>query len=535
MTRRPTVSCGVLVAFALCLVVLSLEAVAGAVSQQTLTRRMQQFLNETQIPGVAVVLVQKGRPDYTRGFGLRSVESSLPVDEHTVFKMNSVTKSMTAAALAVLVDQGKLTWRDRIIDGLPEFRLRDPWVTREVTFEDVLSHRVGVEANDWLEDVPGVTLDEAIHRLRFLPQAESFRATFLYDNFMYSVAGVAGGRITGDWDRMVRGNLLEPLGMTDSITDFRPYVRADAIAPCHECELDTRPAGLGALSQPINIAAPHLHAAGRTQLSHWRFSSSRPAGAVWSSAHDMAKYLKLYLNRGTLDGRRVLSEKVLQELTTPRIPSRLPGAGNTRPGAEKAVRSAEQWSGAYALGWSVGAYRGHRFITHGGGSIEYQSRVLLFPDDGAAIALMANLNDGREGAVDALAWEIADELLGLPAIRWINGAIDAWQTASLQPPPTVCGRDFSIEEREPGSDRLSHYVGRYEHPAYGVLTITQQDARTLLLSHGPNRSGVLRAVGASCFELRWNGVRPGPEALTFVSGADGAVAALQLRGQFFTR
>lgn len=484
------------------------------------------------LPGLSVAIIRPGKDDYVEGFGLRAVNSPVPVDENTLFKLNSVSKSITAMGIARLIDAGKLDWTDRIIDHYPEFRLSDPWVTREVTFEDAMSHRVGVEATDWMEDLPGLSLEGAIYRLRYLPQVTPFRTQYLYDNYMFSVAGVAAGRLVGGWDELVRTEVLEPLGMNDSITRIERHVAKEEITACHECELDHAPRGLEAVDGQINIAAPHMHTHGQARLSHWRSSNSRPAGAVWSSAVDMARYAKLYLGEGEVDGREVLSRETFRQLMVPRIVT-----GDAMP-VKRAHESeydyrSSQLVGLYAQGWNLSHYMGRLLVHHGGASIGYQSAVLLLPDEGIGIALLSNLREGRSKIVLAIAMDVLDHLLGLSPVAWTNAELARIcrqaEAGIREPDPVTEG-----EAQSPPSLPLSAYVGKYLHPAYGEITIRAVDNARLELSQGRQRRGVLRPAGHDTFELTWNGVRPGPVPVRFAIGMEGHAVELVLNGQTFS-
>lgn len=509
-------------------VVIGLTSVAS--KDDVIEKRIQAFMDKTDIPGLSVAIIRPNKPDYVRGFGKRSVQAGLLVDDHTIFKLNSVTKSMTATAAAAFVDKDEMQWDSRIIDYYPEFQLSDPWVTKEITFEDALSHRVGVEATDWMEDVPHLKLKEAIQRMRYLPQVNSFRAKYMYDNFTYSVAGEAAATLSGNWDKMMEDNLFTPLKMTDSITRFEGFIETDEIAPCHECDLSHKPKGLQALTKTINIAAPHAYVNGNSQLVHWRYSNSLPAGGVWASAHDMAQYLKLYLGAGELDGRRILSRKAMQQLTMPRNPIHLSAFEDKSQNTAFDVRNKQRNNGAYALGWGTANYMGHTMIHHDGSSIDFQSAMIVLPEDGLAVAIMANISQNREGLVARFALDLMDHYLKLPSVDWVGNRlqqlVDRHEDIELD---ILAGANAIM------LDNVELYTGTYHHAAYGDITVELKDGKHLLLSQGKTRWGLLQPQSVGVFELTWNGVRSGPHKVTFVPSVEGRMTELRLRGQNFVR
>ena len=487
------------------------------------------------VPGLALVVLdgsEDARDPATciSPLGLRSIEDGIAVDPHTLFRMNSLTKAMTATAVARLVDRGELRWTDPIASRLPGFRLSDPWVTQNVTFEDALSHRTDIEANDWLEDVDGVSLDQAITRLRYVPQEDAFRTRFKYDNFMFSVAGVAAGEGRGGWRALIRNELLAPLGLPDARADLEAVVRPGTYAVCHECEPTFAPTGLGAVQPGVNVAAPYIYRDGRLVLDHWRASVTEPAGAVFASAADMARYLRFYLDGGEIDGRRIVSRAGMADLVTPRIVMSRPFAPLSMP--ENPSLAARDWEfepQAYALGWELTRYRGYTLVMHRGASMNYQSMVVMVPELHFAFAIMSNVEDGASGFVKALGHTIIDQRLkpargDWPTIDWVGRAL------AVRPPvrtvQAVAGLPLS-------SARAQAYVGRYRHPAYGPIDVAQDVHGTLTISQGVQRVGDVTLDTESDGHLAWRGPRNEPIAIRFETSRGKRL--LLLRGQRFVR
>src|SRR5713226_7943083 len=180
-----------------------------------------QAMRDAEVPGLALAVVKDDAIVFAKGYGVRKLGDPAPVDDHTLFAIASTTKAFTAAALGMLVDEGKLRWDDPVTKFLPTFRLYDPYVTRELTVRDLLTHRSGLgDADDlWLGS--GYGRDEVMRRLRFLKPETSFRSRFGYQNIMYLVAGQIIPAITGkSWEDFVQERIFRPLGMTASNTSI---------------------------------------------------------------------------------------------------------------------------------------------------------------------------------------------------------------------------------------------------------------------------------------------------------------------------
>ena len=185
--------------------------------------RVEALRQSIGVPGIAIAIVEDGKVTHAKGYGVRKLGDSAKVDADTLFPIGSATKAMTAAALATLVDAGKLGWDDHVVDRLPGFQLYDPWVTREMTIRDLLVHRSGLGLGQGdLLFVPRSNLSsaETVHRLRYMQPKTSFRSTYAYSNLMYVVAGQVIEAVSGQrWEDYVRQHLLLPAGMKLTSTD----------------------------------------------------------------------------------------------------------------------------------------------------------------------------------------------------------------------------------------------------------------------------------------------------------------------------
>ena len=234
--------------------------------------RIEQSISEAmatfQVPGVAVAIVKNNKVVMSKGFGVIEYGQPEKVNADTLFGIASNTKAMTAAILAGLVDEGKLTWKTKVIDIIPEFQLPDAYVTREFTMLDLLSHNsgLGLGAGD-LMIWPQTTLNNSdiIKGLKYLPQVSSFRSEFAYDNLMYVIAGEIIAKLTGmPWQEAIQQRIFTPLGMNN-----------------------TRPTFSMIPSNNKNVARAHVPLDGKLNVVGGNFLEKfSSAGAVASSVND---------------------------------------------------------------------------------------------------------------------------------------------------------------------------------------------------------------------------------------------------------
>lgn len=377
--------------FALCLILfISAQVLAQTGAPPDLDDYVARALKEFEVPGLAVAIVKDGKVELIKGYGVRKLGEPAPVDEQTLFGIASNTKAFTAAALAILVDEGRISWDDPVIKHLPGFQMYDPYVTREMTVRDLLTHRsgLGLGAGDLMFFPPTTfTRDEIVARLRYIKPATSFRSKYAYDNVLYLVAGQVVAAVSGkSWDEFIKERIFAPLGMTTSNTSVK----------------DLRPGG--------NFVSPHQKVEGTLQpVPYMDISNTAPAGAINSNVAEMSKWALAQLNEGAIHSgqngggdRRLFSARQSHEMWTAQTP--IP-SGNPPPQLS-ALRS--NFS-AYGLGWGLNDYRGHKVVSHSGGLLGMVSRVRMIPDMKLGIVVLTNQEAG--GAMEAISYHIIDHYI----------------------------------------------------------------------------------------------------------------------------
>jgi CubicO group peptidase (beta-lactamase class C family) len=486
------------------------EPLPAAAASPALDLFAHKAMQTFDAPGMAVVVVDGNRVE-THGYGVRKLGAGAKVDAHTIFPIGSNTKAFTAAALAILVDEGKLHWDDRLVDKLPGFRMYDPYASSEMTVTDLLTHRSGLglgEGDLMIFPTTDRTRAELVHDIRFLKPAHSFRANYDYDNVLYIVAGQLVEAVSGQrWEDFVQQHILDPAGMQDTRTSIDARV-ADQVSLHAKNTTPVRGVGRQAVLTTV--------------LTGTTFA---PAGALQVSAMDMGRWLRLQLRHGALDdGKRVFSDAASKALWTPQT---LIPIGPAPPSLELAQ---PQFS-AYALGLEVQDYRGHKIITHLGGVLGGISAVVIMPDRHAAFAIMLNSED--VGTLFAMREHLLDSLLGLSSPDWIANdkqvfdGIQASAVAALN-----AGMAATHPERGP-SLPLPGYAGVYRDPWYGTATITHTNAGNggldIRFDRSPGLRGTLEHVQYDTFRTHWAMADVEDAYVTFALKPDGGIERMTMK------
>lgn len=469
---------------------------------QVVERAREQFA----VPGIAVAVVKDGRVVVEKGYGVRKLGDPKPVTPHSLFRVASNTKAFTAALLAMLVDQGKIRWDDRVIDHMPAFQLYDPYVTREMTVRDLLVHRsgLGLGAGD-LMFWPSTDLsrEEIIRRIRFLPPVTSFRSRYAYDNLLYLVAGQLIPAVTGkSWDDSLKERILVPLGMTST----------QASTP--------------ALMAAGDVALPHARADGKlVTLPQSDHDNNAPAGSINSSVSDLAKWVIVQLNRGETAGGRLFSAAQSREMWSPQT---IVPIDDPPRGAPPALAALQPGFNAYGLGWMLRDYRGKKMVYHTGGLAGYVSRVTMIPELKLGIVVLTNQEE--TGAYAAVTYTILDRYLGAPESDWVTGFRDLAKVEAAAAEETVKKAAGTRNANSRPSLALSAYAGRYRDLWYGDVVIAEQGGRlTISFTHTRQLTGGLEHWQYDTFVARWRDRTLAADAyVTFSLKPDGSVDEVKM-------
>lgn len=437
----------------------------------TLFSRIEALLHRFDVPGLSLAIVYKGEVIYAGGFGTRTMCANEPVDEQTVFAIASMSKSMTAACLGMLVEDGRLNWDDPVAEYLPGFRMVDPVASNGIRVRDLLIHNSG------LRDVSGGTIwygsdydrDEVVRRIRYLKPVSDFRSQFAYQNVLYLAAGQVAAAVSGmSWDALVRSRLFTPLGMACSSTL------------------------LGELDAMDNVATPHAPVRGQLQPVPYRnHDNVGPAASVNSCALDLARYVRMFLEGGA----GVLQPETVAELFHPQtiVPFEVLPRGAGRLNASFR---------AYGLGWYLQDYAGQKLVYHSGGVDGMRGRISMLPEHQFGVVVLSNAEVREAYLIATLA--MLDAFLGLPAYDWEGVLRAALDEHSMQDREQAARRNAARRKGTHPSLSMEDYAGLYADRGHGEIYLEIQDGRLVLrFGHTPAFTADLEHWHLDTFMLHW--------------------------------
>lgn len=455
------------------------------VSAQVITSREIDSLVEItmktfDVPGIAVAVVKDDKIIHSKGYGVRSLNTKLKVDSNTTFAIASNSKAFTTAALGILIDEKKLSWDDRVIDYIPEFRLYNPYVTEEFTIRDLLTHRsgLGLGAGD-LMIWPGsndFTLKDIIHNLRYLKPVSGFRTKYDYDNLLYIVAGEVVARVSGmSWEDFIETRIMKPLNMTGSAAAY------------------------SRLKDKSNVIDPHAPVNGVVQVIDRDIAQvADPAGGIYSNVRDMCNWIIMQMNNGRYSEglkKRLFSEAVHEEMWTPQTIMRV----------GRSTDYNTHFAG-YGLGWGLSDVKGFKQVGHTGGLAGIVTQVTLIPEMKLGIIVFTNQQSGE--AFIAITNSIKDKYFGIKGIDRIKQYHDASLKTNAEAKRITDGiwKDIEAQQRTSSTSNLdSLYTGTYYDKWFGEVIISVKNGKLWFDSKRSSRiTGELLIYKGNTFIAKWN-------------------------------
>ena len=484
-----------------------------AMAQQTvaplqgLDATVEQVRSQFNVPGVAVAVVKDGQVILARGWGEREVGKPGKVDADTLFAIASNTKAMTATALSVLAEQGKLSLDDKVIDHLPWFRMGDAYVTREMTLRDLLVHRsgLGLGAGDLLFwPTTDYTTREVVQRLAHVPLSGGFRERYAYDNILYGVAQLVIEDVSGQsFADFLQQHLFTPAGMHSTRFNADHLQRQDTVATGHAL-YDWR---------ELRTVAPLT----------WHNNSA--AGGVYSSVNDMARWMNVQLDGGRLPGSdaRLFGDKRQQQIWSVVTPQTV-----AEPAVPELAPMRPNFAG-YGEGWSLSDYRGQKLVWHTGGWPGMVSRVTLVPERNIGVVVLTNQEVGA--AFNAITYSVLDAMLAAPAHDWVDAYAKAVakgrEKADAQWQAHQAARAVGSSPSLP----LAGYAATYRDRWYGDVHVEQAgDGLRLRFSRTPMLVGTLEHWQHDTFIVRWDDRSLNADAfVNFALDVDGKVSSARMQ------
>lgn len=483
-----------------------LQAQGRARSPADLARDLDPYFakaaKDWNVPGLAVAIVYRGQLVFAKGYGVRDVGQLAPVDTQTLFAIASTTKAITAAALGMLVDEGKVRWDDPVTKHVPWFQMKDPWATREVTVRDLITHRGGLPNADYLWTGGDNPREEVIRRIRFIEPSYSFRGGYTYHNVMYTVAGAVIEAASGmSWDDFLRQRIFQPLGMTRSVTTLAEAVTKDNRAMPHGSRGDTLRVSGNSLADGIG-----------------------PAGSVWSSVADMSKWVRFLLDTGRVNGTPLLTPATWAELFRPA--TIIPGGGRGTP----AVRMSKPHFRTYALGWFQQDYQGRQVDFHTGSLTGMIAINGLIREEGIGVYILSNTSTEIR---HALMFKVFDTFLGLPARDWSGEMLAMYREDDARADSASARNQPQRVEGTKPSLALDRYAGTFVDSLYGKVVVTMEEG-ALRYRLSSTQAGTLEHWQYDTFRVVWDDWWRGRSTITYTIGPNGSADELSV-GQFELR
>jgi CubicO group peptidase (beta-lactamase class C family) len=468
-----------------------------------LQNEIDGFVNKAMqtwnVPGLALVIVRDDQVMHMKGYGVRDMNRPEPVDEHTLFSIASNTKAFTATAMGLLVQDGRVNWDDPVKKHLPTFKLHDPHATELITIRDLLCHRAGL--GTWEGDLllsSAYPAEDIIRRLQYIPPAYGFRAGYGYSNLMFITAGLVIETVSGmSWDDFILQRIFEPLGLKDSVT------------------------GLRYLGDRANIARPHEDIKGNLQLVRPSDDGSHgAAGAINASIADIALWLRMQLNAGSLDGKQIVDPRIINETHAPHTNIPLTAV-------EKKLFPSRHFS-AYGLGWFLNDNHGRLAIRHTGGLNGMLSVTMLIPEEKIGIAVFTNKLPNY--AYLAIPSFITELLLGLTPQDWIQNYKDLEQEEKLRAEQAKLSREDSRPRGTRPSLALEKYAGNYESAILGEATVSVDgDGFHIQLLAHESICGTLEHSHYDTFVCHWDDPVLGDSLIPFITDGQGNVVEFHVK------
>jgi len=438
--------------------------------------------------GFAIGVVKEGKIVHVKGYGVNSVDLKETVTADTPFGIASNSKAFTSAGLAILVEQGKINWEDKVIDYIPEFKMYNDYVTNNFTIQDLLTHRsgLGLGAGDLMifPDNSDFTINDVLTAFQYFEPTTAFRTQFDYDNLLYLVAGELTARVSGkSWESFINEEILEPLDMEHSYSSYDEAFKNDKIAVAHSFD--------GKDLNTIQNPKQDLKASTKPKMNG-------AAGGIWASANDMCKWMLVQLNKGKYDAdldKTLFSEQQQREMWRVHTPIKVQ--------SDPMLPFKSNFSG-YGLGWFLSDFNGFLKVDHSGLIAGMSSEVILIPELELGIVVLNN-SEAADLLNGLMVFNLLDEYLKLETgINWVE------MGESLQSRRQQMGDQDSekvwakVESNKATKINKDNYVGIYEDDWFGKVEIFEKNGDLWFKSYkSPRLNGKMAFYNGNTFAIKW--------------------------------
>lgn len=432
----------------------------------------QQVVKDWEIPGMTVGIVKDGQLIFSKGYGVKEEGKMDAPDPNTLYAIASNSKAFTTAMIAMLVQEGKLDWNQKVVDILPYFEIYDPYISQLVTIEDLLCHRVGLGtfSGDFIWYKSNLSAEEIIKRYKHLPPAYEFRDGYGYSNLMYVTAGEVINKVTGkSWAQNVKERILDPLGMDRTI------------------------ASVNDLDKVGNYATPHTLTDVKNVPIEWaNWDIVAATGGLISSVNDVAKWMIWNLDHGILGQDTMLSASSRNTIWMPH---------NTFMVNHTSDNDFNRHFSGYGLGWGLSDYHGRLRAGHTGGYDGFITAVNLIPDENLGVVVLTN---GMKSPIMAVTYYTIDHFLGVKGKDWSKDMLESRNKNMAGDTRISSRKEKRILNTKP-SIKLQDLIGTYHADIYGNISISDMNGKIRMdFEHSPELSATLEHWHYDVWKINWD-------------------------------
>lgn len=435
-------------------------------------------MGKMNVAGTAVAIVKDGKIIHNKGYGIKSATTKEKVNEHTQFAIASNSKAFTTTALALLVEEGKIKWTDRVIDHIPEFKMYNSYVTENFNIQDLLTHRsgMGLGIGDlmFFPDGSDFTIDDLLSSFQHFEPVSAFRTKFDYDNLLYLVAGELIARKSGmTWEAFIQTRIFNPLGMDNS------YPSLDLV------------------TDKSNLASPHTTAYGAMKaLPDFKEMINGAAGGIYANVDDLTQWMLLHLNKGAY------GEQLKDTLFSVESQNEMWMIHTTTP-TNRNPRYNSHFSG-YGLGWGLTDVKGNMEVSHTGGLPGMLSRTVLIPDLNLGIVVLTNTEPGGAGVFAGVSRTLVDSYLGLDNYGWIDRYVEYFKKSKGEAEAIVNKVWETAAANKKTNIDKDTYIGIYKDNWFGNVEVFDKNGNLWMKCHrSPKLNGPMSFYKANTFVVKW--------------------------------
>lgn len=451
----------------------------GQITEKQVDSLVNNTLKAFNVPGIAVAIVKDGKIVLAKGYGVKSTKTNEKVDANTLFGIASNSKAFTSAAIAMLVDEEKIKWDDKVIQYIPEFKMYNDYVTNEFTIRDLLTHRsgLGLGAGDLMiwPDGSDFKPDDIIQNIQYLKPVSGFRTKYDYDNLLYIIAGEVISKVSGiSWCDFIENKIMKPLEMNNSAASF---IR---------------------LKDTTNVIAPHVPTDGKLKIiKRYTNQTFDPAAGIYSSVNDLSKWIIMQLQNGKYGPEmqnKLFSEKQQNEMWQLQtiIPTSTRAPYNTH-------------FNGYGLGWFLSDVKGYKQVTHTGGLEGIVTQTTLFPELNLGIVVLTNQQSGA--AFTSITNTIKDSYLNIPYTNYVAFYSKREKENISDADKSTTEVWYTVDNNQKDKLKIDYkkYSGYYIDNWFGEIEISEKKGKLFFKStRSPQLSGEVFFYKDNTFVVKWD-------------------------------